>query len=204
MLVTQELCPIVVVRHITEATESPCHVDGPNRETRIPTKPNIKPYPCWLGPTIPKSREGQKWTQRRPTHVQGDFRIGTGSPTDLKCRRTYWHFQIYKTWCCGSLWYIIKRSQYVHPLPWPHKGKPPVLDNCSLTFSRETKPLLRKKTQKTRNWFWTECTRIKLAKLSVLWNFAVFNVNCPELALWVSLKAFFNITITYPALQVAF
>lgn len=54
----------------------------------------------------------------------------------------------------------------------------------------------KKHTQKTRNEFWTECTRIKLAKLSVLWNFAVFNVNCPELALWVSLKEYFNTTIT--------
>lgn len=82
-----------------------------------------------------------------------------------------------------------------------HKGTPPVLDKGSLTFSRKTKALLRKKPQKTCSE--QNAPELKLARLSARWNFAMFNVNCPELALWVSLKEYFNI-LSLPSPEVAF
>lgn len=81
------------------------------------------------------------------------------------------------------------------PFPTNAHKRTPVLDKCSLTFSRKTKALLKKKKQKQNPSSEQNAPELKLAKLSALWNFAVFNVNCPELALWDSLREYFNIPL---------
>lgn len=67
------------------------------------------------------------------------------------------------------------------PLPTnAHKGTP-VLDKCSLTFRRKDKSTIEKTEKKTLVLNRMH-PKFQLAKLSALWNSAVFNVNCSELA----------------------